>query len=175
MEEEIQSLLNKMCNPEEKEAYFFADKLGSKLDDSNKDLVIRLVGDDNWEHAYLACRALSKSPYNEESLDAIFAAIHDKKNKAHQGAFVQILEEFDLSERFVDIFKVYLFGNYKSSTLAEVYLDSVEFELTPRTLRKAEKHWKHYLHNPEDEGTVQVKKDYATALLEEIRELFSEE
>lgn len=175
MDGKIQGLLNRMCDPNEKEAYFFADKLGESLDEAGKDQLISLVKGDHWEISFLASRALAKSNYNEESLDAVFEAISDKKNKPHQGALVQILEEFDLSLRFVDIFKVYLFGNFKASTLAKDYLDEVEFELTPRTLRKALKHWNHYLHNPEDEGSVQLKKMEVEPMLEEIKALFSEE
>ncbi|SFT54451.1 hypothetical protein SAMN04489724_1251 [Algoriphagus locisalis] len=175
MDEEIQGLIKRMSDPNEKEAFYFADKLGKKLDESGRDAVIELVKGDNWEVSYLACRALSQSSYNEESLDAIFEAINDKKNRAHQGAFVQILEEFDLSLRFVDIFRVFLFGNFKAQALAKMYLDEVEFDMTPRTLRKAEKHWNHYLHNPEDEGSLQLKKLEVEPILEEIRELFSED
>ncbi len=162
-----------MCDPKEDEAYHFADKLGAMADEETKNHLITLVKGDNWEIAYLACRALSKTQWNEESLDAVFEAIFDKKNKSVQGAFSQILEEFDLSERFVDIFRVYLFGNFKASTLAKDYLDSVEFDITPRTIRKAEKHWNHYLHNPEDEGSLALKKSEVEPMLAELKELFS--
>lgn len=162
-----------MCDPKEDEAYHFADKLGAMADEETKNQLITLVKGDNWEVAYLACRALSKTPWNEESLDAIFEAVFDKKNKSVQGAFTQILEEFDLAERFVDIFRVYLFGNFKASTLAKDYLDSVEFDITPRTIRKAEKHWNHYLHNPEDEGSLILKKSEVEPMLQELKELFS--
>ncbi len=175
MEEEIQRLIDRMCDPEEKEAYYFADKLGEKLDESGKEHLIQLVKGDDWERAYLACRALSKSDFQEEGLDAVFEAINDKKNRPHQGAFVQILEEFDLSLRFVDIFRVYLFGNFKASTLAKTYLDEVEFDISPRTIRKAEKHWNHYLHNPEDEGSMLVKKSEVEPIFEELKSLFDEE
>lgn len=173
MQEEIQKVLNRMCDPKEDEAYHFADKLGAMADEETKNHLITLVKGDNWEIAYLACRALSKTQWNEESLDAVFEAIFDKKNKSVQGAFSQILEEFDLSERFVDIFRVYLFGNFKASTLAKDYLDSVEFDITPRTIRKAEKHWNHYLHNPEDEGSLALKKSEVEPMLSELKELFS--
>lgn len=162
-----------MCDPKEDEAYHFADKLGMMADEETKDHLISLVKGDNWEIAYLACRALSKTQWNEESLDAVFEAIFDKKNKSIQGAFTQILEEFDLAERFVDIFRVYLFGSFKASTLAKDYLDSVEFEITPRTIRKAEKHWNHYLHNPEDEGSLALKKSEVEPMFQELKELFS--
>ena len=174
MQEDIQKVLNRMCDPKEEEAYHFADKLGGMADEETKDHLITLVKGDQWETAYLACRALAKTSWNEESLDAIFEAIFDKKNKAIQGAFVQVLEEFNLAERFVDIFRVYLFGNFKASTLGKGYLDSVEFDITPRTIRKAEKHWNHYLHNPEDEESLALKKLEVEPMLQELKDLFEE-
>ncbi|SFN91061.1 hypothetical protein SAMN04488519_102414 [Algoriphagus ornithinivorans] len=173
MDQDIERLFEKMCDPNESEAYLFADKLGLKADEEAKNRLIEMIKGDNWEVAYLACRALSKTHWQEEALDAIFEVIFDKKNKNLQGAFVQILEEYNLSERFVDVFRVYLFGNFKASTLAKDLLDQVEFEITPRTIRKAEKHWNHYLHNPEDEGSVSIKKSEVEPMLLEMRELFS--
>lgn len=172
MDKEIQDLINRMSDPAEKEAYFFADKLGKILDADSKDQLIELIKGDNWEVAYLACRALSKSSFANEGLEAVFEAINDKKNKSHQGAFVQILEDFDLSNSFVEIFRIYLFSSFKASVLAKSYLDQVEFELTPRTLRKMEKHWNHYLHNPGDEEGLKLKKLEVEPMLEEIKSLF---
>lgn len=172
MQEEIQSLFNKITDPKEQDAYHFADKLGAIADEEAKNKLIELVNGEDWEVAYLACRALSKTSWNEEALDAIFEKIHDRKNKTVQGAFVQILEEFDLSNRFVDIFRVYLFGNFKASTLAKDYLDGIEFEITSRTIKKAEKHWNHYLHNPEDLGSLEIKKLEVEPMLKEMKELF---
>lgn len=174
MQEEIQKVLNRMCDPKEEEAYHFADKVGSMADEETKHQLISLVKGDQWEIAYLACRALSKTNWNEEALDAIFEAALDKKNKTVQGVFIQILEEFDLSERFVDLFRVYLFGNFKAATLAKGFLDSVEFDITPRTIRKAEKHWNHYLHNPEDEESLALKKLEVAPMLQELKDLFEE-
>jgi hypothetical protein len=53
-------------------------------------------------------------------------------------------------------------------------LDSVEFDITPRTIRKAEKHWNHYLHNPEDEESVALKKLEVEPMLQELKDLFEE-
>lgn len=175
MQEEMERLLVKMSDPAEKEAYFFADKLGKIIDEGGKDRLIELVKGEKWEVGYLAARALSHSTYNEESLDAIFETINNKSHRVHQGAFVQVLELFDLSGRFVDIFKVFLFGNFKASTLAKAYLDEVEFDISPRTIRKAEKHWNHYLHNPEEEGSLEVKKMEVEPMLAEMKELFKED
>lgn len=173
MDQDLEFLFNKITDPNESEAFVYADKLGLKADEAAKDKLLELIKGENWEIAYLACRALSKTIWQDEALDAIFEIIYDKKNKNHQGAFVQILEEYDLSLRFVDIFRVYLFGNFKASTLAKDYLDQVEFEITPRTIRKAEKHWNHYIHNPEDEGSFLIKKAEIEPMLLEMKELFS--
>ncbi|SHO60087.1 HEAT repeat domain-containing protein [Algoriphagus zhangzhouensis] len=173
MDQDLEFLFSKITDPNESEAYVFADKLGLKANEEAKDKLLELVKGDNWEISYLACRALSKTIWQDEALDAIFDVIFDRKNKNLQGAFVQILEEYDLSLRFVDIFRVYLFGNFKASTLAKDYLDQVEFEITPRTIRKAEKHWNHYLHNPEDEGSMAIKKAEIEPMLLEMKELFS--
>lgn len=175
MQEEMERLLIKMCDPDEKEAYFFADKLGKLIDTSGKNRLIELVKGEKWEVGYLAARALSNATYNDESLDAIFETINNKVHRAHQGAFVQVLELYDLSDRFVDLFKVYLFGNFKASTLAKNFLDEVEFDISPRTIRKAEKHWNHYLHNPEDEGSLAVKKMEVQLIFTEMKELFEED
>ena len=174
MDQDLERLFEKMCDPNESDAYVFADKLGLKADEVAKNRLIELVKGDDWEIAYLSCRALSKTPWQEESLDVIFETIFDRKNKDRQGAFVQILEEFDLSHRFVDVFRVYLFGNFKASTLAKDYLDQVEFDITPRTIRKAEKHWNHYLHNPEEPDSLTIKKAEVEPILLEMKELFSE-
>lgn len=173
MDEKIERLFEKMLDPNESEAYAFAEKLGACADESSKPSLMELVRGDNWEHAYLAIKALSKSPWNDESLSVVFEAIFDRKNSSHQGAFVQLLEDFDLQDQFVNVFRVYLFGNFKASTLAKMYLDEVEFEISPRTIRKAEKHWNHYIHNPEDPESMHLKKSEAEAILKELKELFA--
>ncbi|MHA7128801.1 HEAT repeat domain-containing protein [Algoriphagus namhaensis] len=174
MDDKNTALLEKMLDPEEKEAYFFADKLGKNADEETRDRLLELIQGNQWESAYLACRALAQSEFADLGLQATLEAVFDKRNKGVQGAFVQVLEHYNLEHSFVDVLKIYLFGNFKASQLAESYLNEVEFDITPRTIRKAEKHWKHYLHNPEDEGSTQIKRDFVEPMLQEMRDLFSE-
>ena len=101
MNEELQKLFDRMCDPKESEAHHFAEKLGSKADEEAKNKLIELVKGDNWELTFLAAKALSKTPWNSESLDAIFEVIFDKNNKSLQGTFVQLLEDFDLFAEFL--------------------------------------------------------------------------
>jgi len=172
MDEKTQFFLNRMIDPEEKEAYRFADQLGEILTEESAQAMIDLIKGDDWEKGYLASRAMSQSNYSQAGLNATIDAIFDKKNKSIQGAFTQILERYELEDSFVDILRIYLFGNFKASQLAETYLNEVEFDISPRTIRKAEKHWKHYLHNPEDEGSVEIKKRFVEPILQEIKDLF---
>ncbi len=172
MDEKAEYLIKRMTDPEEKEAFSFADKLGEVMTEESAQAMIDLISGDDWEKGYLASRAMSKSNYSNAGLKATIEAIFDKRNKDTQGAFTQILERYNLEDKFVDILRIYLFGNFKASQLAETYLNEVEFDVTPRTIRKAEKHWNHYLHNPEDEGSVEIKKLFVEPMLQEIRDLF---
>ena len=94
-------------------------------------------------------------------------AIQREENKEIVGDFLAALEGFDLSGVYVEIFRLYLFGNYRVSMLAKDLLDHKEFDITPRVLKKAQKHWKHYSNN--------VKLDEVYALRKiEVEEMLSD-
>ncbi|MCH7412153.1 HEAT repeat domain-containing protein [Belliella sp. R4-6] len=176
MDNKIPYLLEKMCDKSESEAFDYADKLAEIGTEEVVDLLIEIIKGEDLDNAYLAARALSKIENNQKALDPILEAIHDNNNKNKNGQFVQALEGFDLSNKFVDLFRIYLFGNFKSSNLAKYYLDYVEFELTPRVLKKAEKHWKHYENNvSHDSDDFLIKKDEVETILQEIKDLFLED
>lgn len=164
-----------MCDKDEAEAYVFADRLAKIGTEEvlNELLIILKSGD--MDNAYLAAKALSQMKENQKALDELLEVIHDKKNQQQNGGLVQMLEGFDLSDKFVDIFRIYLFGNFKASLFAKEYLDTVEFELSPRVLKKVEKHWTHYLNNsnPHDEE-VKAKRTEAEEIIKEIRELLTD-
>ncbi|MGY6743690.1 MAG: HEAT repeat domain-containing protein [Cecembia sp.] len=175
MEEKVDYLLQKMCDKNESEAYLYADKLAKINSEEVMQKLISILKEGDIENAYLAARALGKMERKQEALDTLLETIHDKKHQAHNGGLVEMLEHFDLSDKFVDIFRIYLFGNFKSSLLAKHYLDTVEFDISPRVLKKAEKHWKHFCHNSSpDSGDYQVKSIEAQEIIEEIKEILSE-
>jgi hypothetical protein len=176
MQHTVDQLIARMCDPQEKEAYFFADKLSKIGNQEVIDKLILILKSENYENAILAARALGNIEENESALEDLFEVIHSKENKLQNGIFVQTLEGYDLSDRFVDLFRLYLFGNFKTSALAKELLDTVEFELTPRVLKKIEKHWSHFKNNiDQNSDEFEIKRSEVEIMLEEIREIFSEE
>lgn len=175
MGQEIDHLLEKMCDKNEAEAYLFADKL-AKI--NSEEVVLKLIGilkGDDIENAYLAARALGQMESKHNALNTLLEVIHDKKNQHNNGGLVEMLGNFDLSYKFVDLFRIYLFGNFKSSILAKNYLDTVEFEISPRVLKKVEKHWNHYCHNVSQEAAdFQVKYSEAQEIIQELKQILAE-
>ena len=173
MDNKLQNLIVKMCDKSEEEAYAYADQLGEIGTEEVIDHLIEILNGEDIENAYLAARALSKIENNQKALEPLLDKIHDHSNKNKNGLFVQALEGFDLSDKFVDVFRIYLFGNFKASNLAKDYLDYVEFDLSPRTIKKAEKHWNHFQSNiDKDSEDFIIKKEEVETILKEIKQLF---
>ncbi|EOZ98591.1 hypothetical protein A33Q_1245 [Indibacter alkaliphilus LW1] len=176
MENKIEDYISRMCDPTEKDAYIFADKLAKIGDEAVIQRLIEILKSDDHENAQLAAMALSKIKNNFTALEPMLEVIHKKENKLSNGVFVQSLEGFDLSGKFIDLFRIYLFGNFKSSALAKEMLDTVEFELTPRVLKKMEKHWNHFQNNTDtNSNEFEIKKMEVEEMFEEIKEIFSED
>ncbi|MCH7411171.1 HEAT repeat domain-containing protein [Belliella sp. DSM 111904] len=173
MDNKTQSLFEKMCDKSEEEAYAYADQLAEIGTEEILDQLIEILNGDDLDNSYLAARSLSKIENNQRAITPLLELIHHHENKLRNGQYVQALEGFDLSEHFVDLLRIYLFSNFKSSTLAKYYLDYVEFDLSPRTLKKAEKHWAHYENNVDKESDdYMIKKEEVLTMFEEIRALF---
>ncbi|WP_143961021.1 HEAT repeat domain-containing protein [Litoribacter populi] len=175
MEINIDSLLEKMCNPQEEEAYKYADELAEVGGEETIIKLVELIQGADKECAFLAARALSKMENNQSALEPLLEAIHDKENKNQNGAFVQALEGFDISEKFVDVLRIYLFGNFKASAIAKYYLDYTEFDITPRVIKKAEKHWNHFTNNSKLDEAFELKKAEVEEMLSEMKGMFEEE
>ncbi|QDH80503.1 HEAT repeat domain-containing protein [Echinicola soli] len=174
MAQDIDLLIQKMCDKQEEEAFNYADQLAEIGGKEVLERLVEVLKGEDMESAYLAARGLAAMENNDAALDPLLEVIHDKQNKMRNGTFVQSLEGFDLSDKFVDILRVYLFGNFKASLLAKEYLDYTEFEITPRVIRKAEKHWKHFQNNSANDQEYDIKKQEIEEILGEMRGMFDE-
>lgn len=175
MQQKVQDLFRKMCDKDEAEAFVYADQLAKIGSEEVLSKLLELLRSEDFDDAYLAARALSKMENNQAALEPLLEVIHAKSNQNRNGGFVEMLEGFDLSDSFVDLFRIYLFGNFKASLLAKALLDSVEFDITPRVLKKAEKHWKHFTNNTNAESDeFMLKKDEVETMLQEMRDLFDD-
>lgn len=173
-EEKINGLLEKMLDKEQEEPLKYGEHLARIGGPELRQRLIRLMKEGDMEQAFLGGKTLSMMPEEKDkSLDALLEVIHHPANHPHNGGLVSLLDEFDLSQKFVDLFRIYLFGNFKASALAKVHLDYTEFDISPRTLKKAEKHWKHFLHNASHDEAFELKKEEAETILKELEDLLS--
>lgn len=173
-EEEVDQLIVKMRDKEETEAFRYSDKLAKIGNDYVLKKMIELLYDDEYDTKYLAARTLGLMENNEAALEPLLEAINDKRNQHANGGMAEALTHFDCSEKFVDIFRIYLFGNFKVSGIAKTMLDYQEFDITPRTVRKAEKHWNHFSNNTKHDETYEEKRREAESILSDLKALFHE-
>ncbi len=162
---EYKNLIEKLEDPSAEAVYKASDRLAELGGGDIINDLIELLTHKNLETRFLAARTLGRLEDNEAAFESLIRAIHDPENKTIQGDLVATLEGYDLSTAYVEIFKLYLFGTFKVSKLAKSFLDYKEFDITPRVLKKARKHWNHYTNN--------VKRDDSFALVKmEVEEMF---
>src|SRR5690606_20747136 len=128
MENNVDFLIERMTDKEEQEAYKYVDKLAAIGDEEVYTKTLELLKSDDWEVSSLAAKVMSKLDQRNEALDTLMELIHDRGNVTRSGELVEALEAFDLSNHFVDVLRIYLFGSYKASVLAKEYLDHTEFD-----------------------------------------------
>lgn len=175
MEERIAQLIARMTDKNEDVAYAFSDQL-SKINDSEVlEKMLPLLRDPDEEIRYLAARTLAKMEDNAAALDSLLDVIHDKAYAQNNGSLVEALEGFDISQNFVDILRLYLFGNFKVSMLAKEMLDYTEFDISPRTIRKAEKHLNHFINNSKHDDQFEYKKSEVEEILQDLKGMFEED
>ncbi|MCC5929904.1 MAG: HEAT repeat domain-containing protein [Cyclobacteriaceae bacterium] len=172
MNSEADVLIERLKDPNEENAWKISDQLAALNDMAVAEKLLPLLYSEEDETQYLAARTLSKMKNNHSTLQALLDAIFDKRNQHRNGALVEALEGYDLSEHFNDVFKIFLYGNFKASFLARELLDSVEFELVPRNLRKAEKHFKHFSSNLKKDGSDAGRFAGAEEIIGELKALF---
>jgi len=173
--ENTEYLFERMLDKNEQEAYKYAVRLAKTGDRNVFDKAIELLKGNDMEAAFLATQVLANMDNRQEALGSLLDAIHDHKNRHRNGALVASLEAFDLGEKFVDILRIYLFGNFKSSSLAKDYLDHTEFDVTPRVLRKAKKHWQHFKNNSNQDEAFEIKNAEVQEIFHDLDTLLGDE
>jgi len=129
--------------------------------------MVDLLKHPNPDNRYIAAKTLEGIEQNEKALIPMWEAINDPENKEIKGDLLSALDGFDISDQYVDVFKLFLFGSFKVSRIAESLLDYKEFVITNRVIKKAKKHWSHYANN--------TKQDEAFTLQQaEVEERFQE-
>ncbi|WP_109830306.1 HEAT repeat domain-containing protein [Reichenbachiella versicolor] len=147
---------------------FAVEQLVKSADENVVQSLITLLSHTSENTRYLASKTLSGISDNAVALPALLKAIHWKENKNIAGDLTGMLEGFDISKSYVDIFKIYLSGSYKSSMLAKELLDFGEFDITPRVLKKLKKNWDHYSHNVKQDELYQLKSIEVQEIIDDL-------
>ena len=170
----VEQLFETLFTDQEGDTFKVADQLAMCTQPWVREKLLTLLSDERYDIQYLAARAISKMPSRQEVLPQVFEAIHSHQNQGRNGAIVEILEEFDLSDHFVDILRLYLFGGFKVLQIAKELLDFTEFDITPRVIKKAEKHWKHYQNNSPRNDEYEMKRREVEQIFTDLKAMFSE-
>ncbi|MCF6360967.1 MAG: HEAT repeat domain-containing protein [Cyclobacteriaceae bacterium] len=149
-------------------AYEASDALGRIGSIEVVSSMINLLTNNNPESRFMAARTLGLIEDNSTALEPLLEAINNKGNSNQAGDLMMALEGFDLSNKYVEIFKLYLFGSFKVSLLAKELLDFKEFDINARVLKKAKKHWNHYCNNIKQDEAFQLKKGEVEELLDDL-------
>jgi len=150
------------------DSYKASDSLGYIGTAEVVESMIGLLIHPNPESRFLASRTLALIKDNDKALDPLLEAIQAKENSQQSGDLMMALESFDVSSKYVEIFKLYLFGSFKVSLIAKDLLDHKEFDISPRVLKKAIKHWNHYSNNVKQDDAFLLKKIEVEEILEDL-------
>lgn len=165
----IADLVNRLSGELEENAFKASDALGRIGTEEVVDAMVELLRHPNPESRILAARTLGLVENNRRALSSLMEAVREKDNAAIAGDLLMALEGFDISDAYVELFRFYLFGNYKVSVIAKELLDYKEFDITPRVLKKATKHWEHYVHNVRHDEAFELRKAEVEAMLADIQ------
>lgn len=132
------------------------------------DAMIGLLEHDYPDTRFIAAKTLGEIKNNDKALIPLWETIHNIENKNIKGDLLSALEGFDISDHYVDVFKLFLFGSFKVSLIAENLLDYKEFTITPRVIKKAKKHWSHYANNVKQDEAFELQKSEIEGRLLEL-------
>lgn len=165
----MEKLINELAQGDGEDVYKASDAL-AEIDSGEVLLaLLELLKNANTDVRFLAARTLGKMKTNHTALEPLLEAINDSSNKSIAGDLLMALEGFDLSEAYVTIFKLYLFGSFKVSKVAKDLLDHKEFIITSRVIKKAQKHWNHYMNNVKHDDAFELRKEEVEEILDDLR------
>lgn len=174
MEIDISTLVSKLKGELSENAYKASDSLGRIGTEEVVSAMLDLLNNPNPESKILASRTLGLVENNSNALEPLLEAVKNKGNSEIAGDLLMALEDFNVSDKYVELFRLYLFGTFKLSMVAKNLLDFKEFDITPRVLKKAQKHWDHYTNNVKHDELFELRKIEVKAMLDDLR-VFLEE
>jgi HEAT repeat protein len=169
MKKEIEALVSRLSGELQENAYKASDELAYIGTDEVVEHMLNLLHHQNPETRILAARTLGLIESNIRALIPLLDSVKDKENGDIAGDLLMALEGFDVSEFWVELFRLYLFGNYKVSMIAKELLDYKEFDINPRVLKKAQKHWEHFAHNTRHDDIFELRKAEVEAMFDDMR------
>ncbi len=150
-------------------AFKASDSLGHIGSEEVVTAMISLLNHPYAESRIMAARTLGLVENNDNAIAPLMDAIKNKENSNIAGDMLVALEDFDLSELYVELFRLYLFGSYKVSMVAKDLLDHKEFNITPRVIKKAHKHWDHYSNNIKQDELYTLRKIEVEKMLQDLK------
>lgn len=169
LESKIAVLTEELSDETNENAYKASDALGRIGSEEVVDAMIELLAKPGQESRIMAARTLGLVKDTDKGIKPILEAVQNEENKGIAGDLLMALEDLDVSNEYVILFKLYLFGTFKVSFVAKGFLDFKEFDITQRTVRKAEKHWKHYSNNVKHDESYDLKKIEVEEMLDDLR------
>ena len=170
MATDINPLVNQLSSELTDSAYKASDSLGYIGTEEVVNSMIELLHHPSLESRYMAARTLGIVKHNETALEHMFEAIKNSENRTIAGDLLMELEGFDLSDSYVELFRLFLTGSFKVSNIAKDLLDHKEFNITARVIKKAEKHWNHYSNNVKHDDVYELRKQEVDEILNELRD-----
>ncbi|WP_147407377.1 HEAT repeat domain-containing protein [Reichenbachiella sp. MSK19-1] len=171
---DIGAMIDKLSGDLGDKAYEVSDSLARIGTQEVLEAMIVLLKNANPESRYMAARTLGLMEDNEGGLAAVFEAIKDQENQNQVGELLSVLEGFDVSEYYVALFKLYLFGNFKVSMIAKDLLDHKDFDITHRVIKKATKHWNHYSNNVKHDELYELKKIEVEEIFDDLSDFLDD-
>lgn len=171
---DIKAAINELSNELTENSFKVSESLSKIGTDEVTQALIMLLDHEYVDTRFIAAKTLGDIQDNAIALEPLWTAIHNPENKGIAGDLLSALDGFDISNHYVDVFKLYLFGSFKVSKVAEGLLDYKEFSITPRVIKKARKHWAHYANNVKQDDAFDLHKVEIEARFKELNDYLEE-